>query len=41
MVPWLPTSYELSQAIIIILGLWAIVSRDTVIQLELVRSNQN
>ena len=36
MVGWLPTSYLLSQAVIIILGLWAISNRDGVIQVELV-----
>jgi hypothetical protein len=36
MVGWLPQSYELSQVTIILLGLWAIVNRDSVIQVELV-----
>lgn len=39
MVGWLPASYQLSQAVIIILGLWSIVNRDTVIQVELVRTD--
>jgi hypothetical protein len=33
---WLPMSYILSQMAIIFLGLWAIVDRENVIQVELV-----
>jgi hypothetical protein len=36
MVGWLPQSYTISQITIIVLGLWAIVHRDSVIQIELV-----
>jgi hypothetical protein len=38
MAGWLPPSYSLNQVIIIALGLWAIVHRESVIQVELVRS---
>lgn len=35
MTEWLPTSYFLTQATIIVLGVWAIVNRENVIQIEL------
>ncbi len=36
MASWLPTAYDLNQMAIIVLGLWAIVHRESVIQVELV-----
>jgi hypothetical protein len=36
MASWLPFSYDLNQMAIIVLGFWAIVHRESVIQVELV-----
>jgi hypothetical protein len=36
MADWLPQSYLLNQATILALGLWAIVHRESVIEVELV-----
>jgi hypothetical protein len=36
MADWLPKSYLLNQAIILVLGFWAICNRGSVIQVDLV-----
>ncbi len=36
LVPWLPESYAINQLVFILLGLWAIVERDSAFHIEVV-----